>query len=1043
MRHRYLRASALAGLFGLVISAGLGANLAAAHPRDDKQTDVEHAKQDLAATPIEQIEKETRANADKAKKATGDTPGRRTEDQTVPNAKLSAVAAQDAGQGGKWSSVYNTSVVPIFQAVLPNGKVLIWDSAGQNPPTQTTNHSFTRAMVWNPATNTSVRRDVQGYNIFCAGYIQLADGRVLVAGGNKNAAMDGIVQTHIFDWRNETWSRGPDMSAGRWYPSLAALGNDEAVIVGGGPGVPEVYQTDGTLRRLTNASGYSAREYPFLSTRPDGQVELLGPRNEMNTINTSGTGAITATEERDKINRDYGSFATYDIGKVLVAGGGDITEDEQTHVPTKTARIVNTSGNGTTVTDTGSMSVGRRQHNLTVLADGSVLATGGQSRMANGLIDLNNPVFAAERWDPSTDTWTVLSSASRVRQYHSSATLLPDGRVLTGGGGVCASCASQGYLERNIEYFQPPYLFKKDSSGQLASRPEITAAPDIVVHGEEFKITSPQAGSIAKVGLVRLGANTHSQDQGQRYIPLEEFNPSQDGTIITATAPPTTNIAPAGYYMLFITDSAGVPSVAKIINLQPKRSDFNGDGFSDAVVSDPNADSDGAVDAGQVTVLYGSTPATIGGGTVETLKQGSPGVAGQPETEDRFGSSLASADLDNDGYTDLLVGTPLEDGGTEKDSGLAQVIWGSSSGLGGGDPSSELNQSTFGRTITAGDQLGYSVDALNALGADSEVLAVGVPGGDVSGLNDAGWIGYSTNGVNNPKAIDQNSAGIPGGAEASDRYGEAITLGLLAGTANRVDAAVGTPGEDLGSGTSAISNAGAISTINDLASGGTSGVAFDQNSSGVPGAAENNDSFGQVLDSVRAGSTTHLAIGVASEDIGSAADAGMVQLFSSTGVTMTPGAGLSQETSGVGGTPTAGDQFGRRLVLAPPGLGDTKTRLAVSAPFKNSAATDHGQVQIFPLDNLGAEVTYDQSSGGVGGAAAANDHFGEGLGFVAGVAERSILVGVPDDVEFSGGIVNVIPLTGGSMRAWRPDAGGVPFSGNDRFGGAVGGEVQR
>src|SRR5688572_275952 len=223
MRHKYWRASALAGLFGLVISVGLGVDLAAAHPRDDKQADAEHAKQDLAATPIEQIERETRANADKTKKATGDTPGRRTDDQTVPNARLSAVAAQDAGQGGKWSSVYSTSVVPIFQAVLPNGKVLIWDSAGQNPPTQTSDHSFTRAMVWNPATNTSVRRDVQGYNIFCAGYIQLADGRVLVAGGNKNAAMDGIVQTHIFDWRNETWSRGPDMSAGRWYPSLAAL----------------------------------------------------------------------------------------------------------------------------------------------------------------------------------------------------------------------------------------------------------------------------------------------------------------------------------------------------------------------------------------------------------------------------------------------------------------------------------------------------------------------------------------------------------------------------------------------------------------------------------------------------------------------------------------------------------------------------------------------------------------------------------------------------------------------------------------------------
>jgi Galactose oxidase-like, Early set domain/FG-GAP repeat len=603
------------------------------------------------------------------------------------------------------------------------------------------------------------------------------------------------------------------MAAGRWYPAVQALGNNEAVIVGGGPTIPEVYQTDGTLRRLTNASGYSARLYAFLTTRPDGQVQLLGPPATMNTINTTGTGAITATEARgDGINRTYGSFASYDIGKVLVAGGGDVTEDTQTHVPTKTARIVDVNDTPTTVSSTGSMSVGRRQHNLTVLADGSVLATGGQSQVANGLIDLNHPVFAAERWDPSTGTWTVLASASRVREYHSSATLLPDGRVLTGGGGVCASCASAGYLEKNIEYFEPPYLYKKDNSGQRASRPAITSLPAATVYGQKFDIKSDQAATIAKVGLVRLGATTHSQDQGQRYVPLSF---SVEGTTISATAPKTPNIAPAGYYMLFITDSAGVPSVAKMIKLQQKVSDFDGDGFSDAVVADPCADPGGVADAGQVTVLYGDSSA-IGAGSVDTLVQGSDAVGDGPSANDRFGSSLAAADIDNDGYTDLLVGTPYEDVGSLKDSGMAQVIWGSSAGLGKGKASSELTQSSFGRTAADSDQLGYVVDASNELGADSPMLAVGVPGGNVSGQDDAGWAGFFTAGLTNPRAIDQNSTGIPGAAETGDRFGEAITLGLLAGTSGRIDAAVGTPGEDLGSGTSQITNAGAFTVINDL-----------------------------------------------------------------------------------------------------------------------------------------------------------------------------------------------------------------------------------
>ena len=1044
MSRMYWRASALAGLLGLIMSFGMGVNLAAAHPGDENQKDTEHAKEDLASTSIEQIEKETAARAAKIKQETGHTPGRRNEDQNVANATVSAAAAQDPGQGGNWSSVLSTSVVPIFQAVLPNGKVLMWDSVGQDAPESMTDNSFTRAMVWDPTANTSVRKDVSGYNIFCAGYTQLANGNVLVAGGNKNSALDGIVQTHIFNWQTETWSRGPDMAAARWYPAVQALGNDEAVIVGGGPTIPEVYQTDGKLRRLTNASGYSDRLYAFLTTRPDGKVEFMGPPPQMNTINTSGTGAITATKARDSIERTYGGFATYDKGKVLVAGGGDITEGGQTDVPTKTAVVVDVNGSTTTVSSTASMSVGRRQHNLTILADGSVLATGGMSRATAANVDLDDPVFAAERWDPATGTWTVLAGASRVRQYHSSATLLPDGRVLTGGGGVCASCVSAGYLEKNVEYFEPPYLYKQDGSGQKATRPVISSVPSTATYGQDFDISSTQAGSIAKVGLVRLGAATHSQDQGQRYVPLS-FTASS--STITATAPANSNLAPAGYYMLFITDNAGVPSVAKMIKIQQKpavkgvSSDFNGDKLSDAVVADPYADPGGVTDAGQVTVLYG-TGSTIGGGSVDTLVQGSGNVGNTASSGDRFGTTVSAADLDNDGYTDLLVGTPYEDINGQADSGLAQVIWGSSSGLGKGKASTELTQTSFGRTITAGDQLGYAIDASNELGADLPMVAVGVPGGNVSGLNDAGWVGFFTAGLNDPRAIDQNSAGIPGAAEASDRFGDAITLGLIAGTSTRVDAAVGTPGEDLGSGTSAITNAGAFTVINDLYTGAAAGQAYDQNSSGVPGTPENNDGFGQVLDSVRVGSTTHLAVGIPSEAIGTAAKAGSVQLFTSTGTTITPGVGLTQDTTGVTGTATAGDQFGRRIVLAPPGLSDTKTRLAVSAPYKDSGATDAGQVQIFPLDDLGAEVTHDQISTGVG-TAAANDHFGEGLGFVAGATERAVLVGVPDDVQYSSGVVSVIPLPSGTPRSWRPGTGGVPTTGADRFGGAAGGEVQQ
>jgi hypothetical protein len=143
------------------------------------------------------------------------------------------------------------------------------------------------------------------------------------------------------------------------------------------------------------------------------------------------------------------------------------------------------------------MANGRRQHNLTVLADGTALATGGNSSGA-GLVDLDNGVYAAGLWNPATGRWRTLAAQRITRQYHSTALLLPDGRVLSAGGGICAACDAVGYLAKNAEVFTPPYLFKKDGSGTLASRPTITAAPGAVNYGAPLQISTPEAASTAR-----------------------------------------------------------------------------------------------------------------------------------------------------------------------------------------------------------------------------------------------------------------------------------------------------------------------------------------------------------------------------------------------------------------------------------------------------------------------------------------------------------------------------------------------------------------
>ncbi len=465
-----------------------------------------------------------------------------------------AAVAADPGQVGQWGPVVGWPVVGIHVALLPNGKVLAWDSVGDGATETFPVQDFTRATVYDPATGTQTPVNVDtGFNIFCAGFAHLVDGSLFIAGGNKDVQLNGIVQTHLFNPATNAWSLGPNMAAGRWYPSVTPLTNGEMLITEGGPDLPEVRRTDGSLRTLSTASR-NLPLYPWLDVAPDGRVFYSGPGQTLRKLDPTGGGSWQRFGQRDAINRSYGSHAVYDVGKTLVAGGGPSS---------KNARVIDTNGATPQVSATSPMAFGRRQHNLTLLADGSVLATGGNSTGAR-LVDMNGGVYNAERWNPATGQWTTLAAQAVTRQYHSTALLLPDGRVLSAGGGICGTCDQVGYLAKNAEIFTPPYLFKNDGSGELAPRPEITGAPGTVSHGTSFPITTPNAASVQKVGLIRLGSQTHSVEMEARYLPLS-FTAGNGR--LTASIPANVHTAVPGVYMLFIVDSAGVPSVAKMVSL--------------------------------------------------------------------------------------------------------------------------------------------------------------------------------------------------------------------------------------------------------------------------------------------------------------------------------------------------------------------------------------------------------------------------------------------------------------------------------------------
>ena len=168
---------------------------------------------------------------------------------------------------------------------------------------------------------------------------------------------------------------------------------------------------------------------------------------------------------------------------------------------------------------------------------------------------------------PTSTTRTRTRSASAganafPRLYHSNALLLPDATVLLNGGDP-----QRGNYEHRQEIYSPAYLFNSD--GSPANRPTISSVnPGAVRYGSTFQVFTADAGDISSAALIRPGSPTHAFDQEQRFVGLSY---TADSGVLNVTAPPNGNIAPPGYYMLFILNSAGVPSIATFVQLSASR----------------------------------------------------------------------------------------------------------------------------------------------------------------------------------------------------------------------------------------------------------------------------------------------------------------------------------------------------------------------------------------------------------------------------------------------------------------------------------------
>lgn len=446
---------------------------------------------------------------------------------------------------GQWSGVFPVPLVAVHVAHLPTGKYLIFGRAPLGDI----------ATLWDPKTNTFRTIGSLGVDIFCAGHTFLSDGTLLVNGGHI-ADDYGIRDTLIFNPYTETWKRVGNMAYPRWYPTTTILSSGKVITHSGsmwrdanGPvmcEIPELYDPETQQwTPLPNLRNYAAY-YPGMYQLPDGRLVIAG-KGRTNWVETDSE-LLNWWESHGTFSwvGMGGSSTSYRPGMIMKSGGTKNADADEA----RKVSVLDLTQPDATWRETAPMAEPRKDHCTVPLPDGNVLITGGSRIYAN----LAESVLSPELWDPISETLSIMAPQAIGRSYHSTGILMADGRVLSAGGGSNGRNVQPNPDQLNGEIFSPPYLFK-------GARPVISSIPEVAINSQSFTVVTPQASSIAKVSLIRLGAVTHGLDMSAYYIPLSFTRESGKLNVVA----PTKFEAPPGYYMLSVVNGAGVPSVSKYL----------------------------------------------------------------------------------------------------------------------------------------------------------------------------------------------------------------------------------------------------------------------------------------------------------------------------------------------------------------------------------------------------------------------------------------------------------------------------------------------
>ncbi|GAA3368581.1 hypothetical protein GCM10020367_07530 [Streptomyces sannanensis] len=536
--------------------------------------------------------------------------------QTTRTARLKALtesqaktnASFDKTEYGAFKEYFDSPDFGDHIALLPTGKVLLFsfERIETNPtkepaPTQVIGkENAGRAYLWDPAKGTgpSAFKKVtppsvnmpDGLNVsrpapfFCSGHSFLPNGMLGVFGGNLGGnGGTGAKLSLVFDPWTETWAMNEDLVVGRWYPSVVTGADGRQIIMSGqselGWGTPTpiierfpekarpVPLSKGDIPRFVKADVLKAeapfkRDYPHLFSLRDGKIYGLGRSYDQQWLFDPVTETRTDLPGRiDKKDRNYGSAVALPGGfrgpdSVLVLGGD--RDDPNTYQLSggkwKTAQP---------------RAFGRTQDDTLILPDGNLLTVNGAFDIrdyGNGVLNPNADLKYRQIELRNADGDWKLGPVQRLpRGYHSNAVVLPDGRIMITGDELQQIANDRDItddINGTIEIYEPAYLYNSD-------RPTLTSAPaDPIGYDAKFQVTTSTPDTVKRAVLLAPTTATHSVNTSQRHVELRIR--SRSGNTIELQAPPTAASAPPGYYMLFLLDEEGIPSIAKWVSFAPK-----------------------------------------------------------------------------------------------------------------------------------------------------------------------------------------------------------------------------------------------------------------------------------------------------------------------------------------------------------------------------------------------------------------------------------------------------------------------------------------